>query len=76
MTTTLESGEWSEARPGHTLTPGHTQYPIYRRLGRPQGQSGWEENLVPTGICSQTVQPVVSHYTAIPLSYFFLLVAG
>ena len=23
------------------LTPGETQYPLYRRLGRPQGWSGW-----------------------------------
>ena len=29
----------------------------------PQGWSGRAENLVPTGIRSQTVQPVVSRYT-------------
>jgi len=29
----------------------------------PQGQSGLAENLVPTGIRSRTVQPVVSRYT-------------
>jgi len=56
-------GEWSAACPGHTLPPGKTWYPLYRRLGGPQGQSGWAENLVPTGIRSWTVQPVVSHYT-------------
>ena len=63
LTTTLEGGEWSAARPGRTLTPGKTQYPFYRRLGGPQGRSGLTENLVPTGILSRTVQPVVSHYT-------------
>jgi len=44
-------------------TPGKIPYPFYRRLGGPQGRSGWAENLVPTGIRSQTVQPVVSRYT-------------
>ena len=56
-------GEWSAARPGRTLTLGKTQFLIYRRLGGPQGWSGRAENLVPTGIQSQTVQPVVSRYT-------------
>ena len=58
MTTALEGGEWSAARPGRTLPPGKTQYPFYRRLGGPQGRSGRAENLVPTGIRSRTVQPV------------------
>ena len=56
-------GEWSAARPGRTLPPGKTRYPLYRRLGGPQGRSGRAENLVPTGIRSRTVQPVVSRYT-------------
>ena len=45
MTTALEGGEWSEARPGPTLPPGKTRYPVYRRLSGPQGQSGRAENL-------------------------------
>ena len=56
-------GEWSAARPGRTLPPGKTRYPFYRRLGGPQGRSGRPENLVPTGIRSRTVQPVISRYT-------------
>jgi len=56
-------GEWSAARSGHTLPPGKTQYPFYRRLGGPQGRSWRAENLVPTGIRSRTIQPVVSRYT-------------
>ena len=40
-------GEWSAARPGRTLPPGKTRYPLYRRLGGPQGRSGRAENLVP-----------------------------
>jgi len=63
MTAALEGGEWSVARPGRTLPPGKTRYPFYRRLGGPQGRSGRAENLVPTGIRSWTVQPVVSRYT-------------
>ena len=56
-------GVWSAARPGRNLPPGKTRYPFYRRLGGPQGRSGRAENLVPTGIRSRTVQPVVSRYT-------------
>jgi len=63
MTAVLEGGEWSAARPGRTLPPRKTRYPLYRRLGVPQGRSGRAENLVPTGIRSRTVQPVVSRYT-------------
>jgi len=56
-------GEWSAARPGRTLPPENTRYQFYRRLGGLQGRSGRAENLVPTGIRSRTVQPVVSRYT-------------
>jgi len=50
MTAALEGGEWSAAHPSRTLFPGKTQYPFYRKLGGPQGWSGWAENLIPTGI--------------------------
>ena len=63
MTAELEGGEWSAARPGRILPPGKNRYPLYRRLGGPQGQSGRAEKFVPTGIRSRTVQPVVSRYT-------------
>jgi len=56
-------GEWSAARPGRSLPTGKTRYPFYRRLGGPQGQSGREVNLVPTGIRSLTVQAVVNRYS-------------
>ena len=52
MTTALEGGELSAARPGRNLPPGKTWYPFHRRLGGPQGRSGRSENLVPTGIRS------------------------
>ena len=63
MTAALEGGEWSAARPGRTLTPGKNRYPFYRRLGGPQGRSGWAEKLVPNGIRSRNVRSVVSRYT-------------
>jgi len=63
MTAALEGSEWSAAHPGHTLPLAKTRYPFYRRLGGPQGRSGQAGNLVATGIQSQTVQPIVSHYT-------------
>ena len=49
---------WSAARPGRSLPPGKTRYPLHRRLGGPQDKSGRAENLVPTGFRSRTVQPV------------------
>jgi hypothetical protein len=63
MTVALEDGEWSAARPGRTLRAGKTRHPLYRRLGGPQGRSERAENLVPTGIRSRIVQPLVSRYT-------------
>jgi len=63
MTAALEGGKWLAARPGRTLPPRKTQYPFRRRLGGPHGWSGRSENLVPTRIWSQAIQPVVSHYT-------------
>jgi hypothetical protein len=46
-----------------------TQYPLYRRLGGPQGRSGRVRKISsPSGFDPWTLQPVVSRYTdyAIP----------
>ena len=54
--------------PRPPLPPGKTRYPLYRRLGGSQDRSERAKNLVPTGIRSRTVQPVVSRrytYTAL-----------
>ena len=59
MTAAVEGGEWSAARLGRTLPPRKNRYPLFRRLGGSQGRSGRTENLVPTGIRSRTLQPVV-----------------
>ena len=45
------------------FTPGKDPVPILQEAGWEMGRSGRAENLVPTGIRSQTVQPVVSRYT-------------
>ena len=58
-----EGGEWSAARPSRTLPVGKARYPLYRRLGGPQGRYGRAEYLVPTGIRSRTVQAVFGRYT-------------
>jgi hypothetical protein len=76
MTAALEEGEWSAARPGRTLTRAKNRYPLYRRLGGTQGRSGEVENLVPTGIRSRTVQPVVSTYKYLSTCKHFLYLLG
>ena len=51
------------------LPPGKTRYPLYRRLGGPQGRSGrCGKSRPPPGFDPRTVQPVASRYTdwAIP----------
>ena len=64
MTMQLEGGEGSVSHPGHSLPLGKTQYPLYRRLGGPQGWSGQVQKISPPlGFNPQTVQPVASRYT-------------
>ena len=57
-------GEGSASRPGRSLPPGKTRYPLYRRLGGPHGRSGQVRNISPLpGFDHRTVQPVASCYT-------------
>jgi hypothetical protein len=59
MTTALGGGEGSASRPGRSLPPGKTRYPIYSRLGGPQGRSGHVRKISPPpGFYPRTVQPV------------------
>ena len=47
------TGEGSASRPGRSLPPGKTRYPLYRRLGGPQSRSGQVRKISPpTGIRS------------------------
>jgi len=53
MTTALEGNKGSASRPGRSLPTRKTRYPLYRRLGGPQGRSGQVRKLSPpTGIRS------------------------
>ena len=67
MVTALEGGEWSAARPGRTLPPGKTRYPLDRRLGGPQDRSGGAENLDPPEFDPRTVQSVVNRNIILPV---------
>ena len=50
--------------PRPLFTPGKTRYPLYRRLGGPQGWSGEVRKISPPlGLDPRTVQPVASRYT-------------
>jgi hypothetical protein len=47
------------------LPLGNTQYPLYRRLGGPQGRYGRVRKISsPLGFDPRTDQPVASRYTA------------
>jgi len=64
MTMALEGGEGSASCPGHSLPTRKTRYPLYRRLGGPQGQSGQVRKISPPpGLNPHNVQPVASCYT-------------
>jgi hypothetical protein len=57
-------GEGSASRPGRSLPPGKTRYPLYRRLRGPQGRSGQlREISPPPGFYPRTVQPIANRYT-------------
>ena len=63
MTKAQEGGEGSVSLPGRSLHSEKIWYPLYRRLGGPQGRSGQAENLTPPGFDPRTIQSVVSRYT-------------
>ena len=56
---------WGVSVTSRTLLPlRKTRYPLYRRLGGPQGQSGQVQKISPPpGFDPRTVQPVASCYT-------------
>ena len=59
-------GEWSAARPGCTLPPEKTWYPVYRRLGGPQGRSGGLQQLqyynTLAGVMTTIAHTVTHHF--------------
>jgi hypothetical protein len=57
-------GERSASHPGRFQPSGKTRYPLYRRLGGPQGWSGQVRKISPpTGFDPRTVQHVASRDT-------------
>jgi hypothetical protein len=64
MTTASEGGEGSASRLGRSLPPGKTRYPLYRRLGGPQGRSEQVRKISShPGFDPRIVQPAASRYT-------------
>jgi hypothetical protein len=61
------SARWGlvvNATPRPLYPPVKTRYPLYRRLGGPQGRFGWVLKIsVPLGFKPWTVQLIASHYT-------------
>ena len=54
--------------PWPLFTPGKTRYPLYRRVGGPQGRCGQVRKISPPqGFDPRTVQPVTSRYTDYPV---------
>jgi len=50
--------------PAALYPSGKTRYPLYRRLGGPQGLSGQVQKISPPPVFDpRTVQPVASRYT-------------
>jgi hypothetical protein len=57
-------GEGDQSQAPVVLSPGKTQYPLYRRLGGFQGRSGRVRKISPPpGFDPRTVHPVASRYT-------------
>jgi hypothetical protein len=58
------SGWEVSVTPRPLFTPGKNRYPLYRRLGGPQGRSGQVRKISPPpGFDPWIVQPVASRYT-------------
>jgi hypothetical protein len=61
LATAVEGGEGSVSRHGCSLPLGKTRYPLYRRLGGPQGRSGQVRKIWP--LLGFDPQRVASRYT-------------
>jgi len=64
LTSALDGGGWSTTRPDRFTPEKVTRYPLYRRLGGPQGRGGRVRKISPPlGFDPRTVQPVASRYS-------------
>jgi hypothetical protein len=63
-TSALDGGGWSKPLPGRFTPRKEIRYPLYRRLGEPQGRSGRVREISPPlGFDPLTVQSAASRYT-------------
>jgi hypothetical protein len=64
LTSALDGSVGGQRHAPAALPSGKTVYPLYRRLGGPQVQSGQVQKISPqTGFDPPTVQPIASRYT-------------
>jgi hypothetical protein len=65
LASALDEGAWSTLYPGHNAPGIEAQYPLCRRMGGSQGQSGLVEGQktsCPLELEPQTIQSRASHY--------------
>ena len=75
MTTALEGSEGLDSRPGLSFSPVKTRYPLYRRMGGPQGRVGQVRKISPPPrFDPRTVQPAASRYTGWAIPALFRVV--
>ena len=56
-----DGGGRSKPRPGRFTPWKRNRYPLYGRLGGPQGQSGWVQKITPSpGLDPRIIQPIAS----------------
>ena len=64
QTTALEGDEGPASRPGRSLPPGKTRYPMYRRLDGLQDQFGRVRKISSLpGFDSRTIEAITNRYT-------------
>jgi hypothetical protein len=64
LTSAVDGGGWLTPRTGRFFPSKETQYPLYKKLGGPQGPSGSvKKTSPPPGFDSLTFQSVASRYT-------------
>ena len=76
QTTKAQMGVGDQRQAPAALPPEKTRYPLYRRLGGPQGRYGRVRKISPPpGFDPQNVQPIAIRYTdcAIPALLIFYL---
>jgi hypothetical protein len=63
LTLVLDRSGWLTPCSSCFTVGKETWYPLYRRLGGPQGRSGWVQKISPPLVFDpQTILPVASHY--------------